>query len=70
MVPNQIKNLNIPLLLSSKSKGGSMTDVRAESAKYILGKWDLYLHKNHLHLVFNKEKLKYYHYYRIFIIDF
>ena len=34
------------MLLNSKSKVGSLTDVHAESAKYILGKGSFSLHKN------------------------
>ena len=34
-------NLNLSMLSNSKSKGGSLNDVHAEYAKYILGKWSL-----------------------------
>ena len=52
------------MLLNSQSKDGSLKDVRAEYAKYILGKWGLYSHQK---LVFKEKKLKYYHYYHTFV---
>ena len=44
--PTKYSNLKLSMLLSSELRGGVLTDVHAESAKYILGKWGLDLHKN------------------------
>ena len=40
--------MDLSMLYNSKSKGRSLKDVHAESAKYILGKCGLYLHKKHV----------------------
>ena len=38
LVPNEIKNLNLSMVLNSKSKDGSLKDAHAEYPKYILGR--------------------------------
>ena len=38
LVPNEIKESESIMVLNSKSKDGSLKDVHAEYAKYILGK--------------------------------